>query len=172
MKITGYQLMDRIEALREQAQTINGQFTSALFRFKEDTDVKPEPRDLMTRYLDTERRVAALQAAQAAYNVRVTVDVMGDILSLQQAVKLIGSATRIKNNWISASKPSQESNPYSNYLELVRDKDNLYAQRVVGIEECLQLATAASDRVAALKQAIRSGNATEIDLDVAEELFT
>src|SRR2546427_135904 len=92
MKVTGYQLMDRIETLREQAQTINGQFTGSLFRFQEGAEVKPDPRDLMARYLEAEKRVATLQAVQAAYNVRVMVDVLGEQMSLQQAVKLIGSA--------------------------------------------------------------------------------
>ena len=86
-------------------------------------------------------------------------------------MKLIGSATRIKNNWLTASKTSQESNHYSSYHELVRDKDNLYAQRVVGIEECLQLSGTASDLATALKQAIRSGNAVEVDLDLDPSLL-
>lgn len=145
MKVTGYQLMDRIETLRELAQTINGQFTGSLFRFQDDAEAKPDPRDLMQRYLEAEKRVAMLQKAQADYNVRVTVDVLGERMSLQQAVKLIGSATRIKNNWLAASKNSPETNSYSSYHELVRDKDNVYAQRVVGIEECLQLSGAAAD---------------------------
>src|SRR5690242_841716 len=125
MRITGYQLMDRIETLREQAQTINGQFTSSLFRFPDNAEAKPDPRDLMQRYLETEKRVAALQAAQALYNTRIQVDVLGERISLQQAVKLIGSATRIKNNWLTASKASQEKDSYASYYELVRDKDNL-----------------------------------------------
>ena len=171
MKVTGYQLMDRIEALREQAQAINGQFTGSLFQFQDASEEKPDPRDLMGRYLEAEKRVAALQSAQAVYNVRVTVDVLGEQMTLQQAVKLIGSATRIKNNWLTASKNSPEKDSYSAYHELVRDKDNLYAQRVVGIEECLRLSEAASDLATALKQAIRSGNAAEVELDIDPSLF-
>lgn len=171
MKVTGYQLMDRIETLREQAQTINGQFTGSLFRFQNDVEVKPDPRELMERYLEAEKRVATLQSVQSAYNVRVTVDVLGEPMLLQQAVKLIGSATRIKNNWLTASKNSTESNVYSSYHELVRDKDNLYAQRVVGIEECLALSESASALMMALKQAIRSGNGVEVELDVDPSLL-
>ena len=164
-------MMDRIEALREQSQTINSQFVGSLFRFHENVEEKPEPRELMKRYLEAEKRVAALQTAQATYNIQVKVEVLGERMSLQQAVKLIGSATRIKNNWLTASKNSPESNSYSSYNELVRDKDNLYAQRVVGVEECLQLSSLASDLAMALKQAIRSGNAAEIEMDVDLDLF-
>lgn len=171
MKVTGYQLMDRIEALREQAHTINGQFTASLFRFTAGTEEKPDPRDLMKDYADCERKVALLQAAQAAYNVRVTVDIQGEQMALQQAVKLIGSVNKIKSNWLAAVKNTQDKNSYSGYYELVRDKTSEYAQRVVSIEECLRLSKEASDLVTALKQAIRAGNAAEIELDIDASLF-
>ena len=172
MKITRYQLMDRIETLREQAQTINGQFTGSLFRFRQDAEAKPDPRELMQRYLEAEKRVATLQGVQVAYNVRVMVDVLGEAMSLQQAVKLIGSATRFKNNWLAAPKPGQENNNYvTAFYDLVRQKENLYAERVVSVEECVQLSGTASDLATALKQAIRSGNATEVELEVDSALF-
>jgi prophage DNA circulation protein len=171
MKVTGYQLMDRIEVLREQAQTINGQFTGSLFRFAEATEEKPDPRDLMKDYAGCERKVALLQAAQAAYNVRVTIDVLGEQMLLQQAIKLIGSINRVKNNWLAAMKTSQDKNSYSSYYELVRDKTNEYAQRVVSIEECLRLSKEASDLTTALKQAIRTGNAAEIEIDLDPSIF-
>jgi hypothetical protein len=171
MKITGYKLMDRIEALREQAQTINGQFTTSLYRFEEAIEEKPDPRELMKQYVECEKKVALLQASQAAYNVTVKVEVLGEEMSLQQAVKLVGSANRIKNNWLSALKATQDKNSYASYYDLVRDKTNEYAQRVVSIEECLRLSQEASDRSAALKQAIRSGNATEVEMEIAPSLF-
>lgn len=171
MKVTGYQLMDRIEALREQAQTVNGQFTGSLFRFANVSEEKPDPRELMKAYMDCERKVSLLQAAQATYNVCVTVEVLGEQILLQQAVKLIGSANRVKNNWLSASKNSTDTNSYSPYHELVRDKNNEYAQRVVSIEECLRLSRETSDFVTALKQAIRAGNAVEIEVEIAPAVF-
>lgn len=171
MKVTGYQLMDQIEVLREQAQTINGQFTGSLFRFAEATEEKPDPRELMKAYVECERKVALLQAAQAAYNVRVNVEALGEQMLLQQAVKLIGSANRVKNNWLAASKNSPDNNSYSSYYEMVRDKTNEYAQRVVSMEECLRLSKASSDFATALKQAIRAGNATEIELELDPSIF-
>lgn len=171
MKITGYQLMDRIEVLRQEAQTINGQFTGSLHRFANGGEEKPDPRSLMQAYTECERKVATLQAAQAAYNVQVRVEVQGETMLLQEAVKLIGSANRVRNNWLSASKSSQDNNSYSSYYELVRDKDNEYAQRVVSIEECLRLSKEAAERVTALKQAIRSGKAMEIDIEIDPSVF-
>ena len=174
MRVTGYQLMDRIEALRERAQTLNGQFLGSLFRFEKDAEIKRDPRDLMQAYLECEKKVAALQEAQAAYNVRVSVNVQGEALSLQQAVKLVGSANRIKNNWLAASKDNPDPQAHSHYYysaTLERSKDMEYAQRVVGQAECLRLSEMAADYAAALKQAIRTGNATEIDLDISSELL-
>ena len=77
----------------------------------------------------------------------------------------------MKNNWLSVSKNSTETNSYSPYHELVRDKNNEYAQRVVSIEECLRLSRETSDFVTALKQAIRAGNAVEIEVEIAPAVF-
>ncbi len=171
MKVTGFQLMDRIEVSREQAQTINSQFTGSLFRFAEATEDNPDPRQLMKDYADCERQVALLQAAQSAYNVRVMVGVLGEQMALQQAIKLIGSVNKIKNNWLAATKNTQDKNNYSNYYDLVRDKTSEYAKRVVSVEECLRLSKEASDLTTALKQAIRAGNAVEIDIDINPSVF-
>jgi hypothetical protein len=175
MKVTGYQLMDRIEALRQQAQTISGQFADSLYRFADPTEEKADPRDLMRDYMACERQVALLQAAQAAYNVRVTVDVAGEVMSLQQAVKLIGSANRVKTNWLSTVKPPSEQRGVVSHYYIttgnVRDKDSEYAVRVVSIPECLRLSQEATDFATALKQAIRAGNAVELDLDIDPGLF-
>ncbi len=45
MKITGFQLMDRMEALREQGQLVNKQFVRSLFRFADD-QTQPGPTRL------------------------------------------------------------------------------------------------------------------------------
>ena len=171
MKVTGFQIMDRIVALREQSQTLNSQFTTSLYHFEKEVAEKPDPRVLMTTYLDNERKVALLQEAQAAYNLKVIVEVLDEKMSLQNAVKLIGSVTRVKNNWLAASKPNTDANSYASYYQMVRDKENEYAQRAVGVEECLRLSNEAADLMAALKQAIRSGNAAEIELEIDPSLF-
>ncbi len=171
MKITGYQLMDRIEVLREQAQTINSQFTGSLLRFAEETEKKPDPQKLMKDYIECERKVAILQAAQASYNVNVTVEVLGESMSLQEAVKIIGSANRVKDNWLAAVKAGTQKASYGEFYDLVRAKDNEYAQRAVTVEECLRLSKEASDFATALKQAIRAGNATEVNVNIDPSMF-
>jgi hypothetical protein len=173
VKVTGFQLMDRIELAREQAQTINGQFIGSLFRFVGTNEEKPDPRQLMKDYAQCERQVALLQTAQAIYNTRVTVEVQGERMLLQTAIKLIGSVNKVKSNWLTATKNTQDKNNYTftSYYDMVRDPNSMYAERVVSIEECLNLSKEASDLATALKQAIRSGNAVEIDLEVDPSLF-
>lgn len=170
MKITGYQLMDRLEELKEQAQTLDSQFKAALFQFADERGRQPDPRELMREYGEIERKVAMLQEAQAAYNLRVAVSVDGMSMSLHRAVKLIGSANRVKNQWKSASQ--ENANPYSPYgAQRQRDKENEYAERMVPVDEALQLSEIAARQAAALKRAIRSGNASELELEIDDSLF-
>ena len=170
MKITGYQLMDRLEELKEQAQTLDSQFKGALFQFAEERGKQPDPRELMREYGEVEQKVARLQEAQAEYNLRVAVTVAGESMSLHRAVKLIGGANRVKNQWKSAAQ--ENANPYGVYgAQRQRDKENEYAERIVPVEEALQLSETAGRQAAALKRAIRAGNAAEVELELDEALF-
>ena len=60
MKITGYQLMDRLEELKEQAKTYDGQFKGSLFRFEAD-EKKADPRDLMASYESCESKITQIR---------------------------------------------------------------------------------------------------------------
>lgn len=53
-----------------------------------------------------------------------------------------------------------------------RTKEAEYAKKVISEAQAQELADDASRRALAVKQAIRSGNAREIEMDVAEELFS
>ena len=170
MKITGYQLMDRLEELKEQAQILDGQFKAALFQFAEERAALKDPRVLMRDYGAIERKVALLQEAQSVYNLRVTVSAAGEEMTLERAVKRIGSANRVKNQWKTASQ--ENANPYAAYGGArQRDKENEYAERIVPVEEALQLSDVAGREAAALKRAIRAGNAAEVELEIDAALF-
>ncbi len=118
-----------------------------------------------------ERKIALLQTAQAQYNSRVQVEVRGETMPLQQAIKMYGSIKLIKQNWQTAAKPDPTDASKQRYYTggnefLSRDKDTEYAQRVVSMEECQRLAEDAANLALALKQAIRSGNAAIIDVEM------
>ncbi|MCS6776636.1 MAG: hypothetical protein RMJ43_09385 [Chloroherpetonaceae bacterium] len=169
MKVTGYMILDRIEALQERASLLEDQFEPALFRFRDESEQRPDPRELMRAYEQCERKIALLQEAQAHYNLRVSVTVAGETMTLQRAVKLIGTMGRIRNLWKEAVEDTEGR--YLRPLRRQRDRDAEYAERVVSVAECLHSAEEAGRLATAFKQAVRAGNATEVDLDLDPDVF-
>ena len=86
MRLTGYQLMDRLEELKGQAKTLDGQFGGALYRFESEEE-KGDPRQIMAAYAECERKITLIQEAQARYNLAVAVTVDGDEMTLHRAVR-------------------------------------------------------------------------------------
>lgn len=170
MKVTGYMILDRIEALQERTRLLEDQFEPALFRFRNESDSRPDPRELLRDYERCERKIALLQEAQARYNLQVSVTVAGETMTLQRAVKLIGTMGRIRNLWQEAVEEAES--PYLRPRRRQRDRDAEYAERMVSVTECLRLAEEAGRLATAFKQAVRAGNATEVDLDMDPEVFT
>jgi hypothetical protein len=169
MIITGNRILDALDMLKERVKALDAQFKPSLFRF-DDEDEKRDPRDIVREYEALQARIARLQEAQSAYNLRVEVDVLGERVTLQRVLHLIGSATRVKAHWLSAASPEEQPAYLYNPMRQ-RDKEHEYAKRVVPMAEAQQLADRASLNAMALKQAIRSGNAREVDLDVPDALF-
>jgi hypothetical protein len=170
MIITGNKLLDALDFLKERVKTLDAQFKASLFRF-EDDEAKPDPRELIREFQAAHDRIARLQEVQAAYNLRVEVEVLGERMSLQRVLHLIGAAGRVKAHWLSATSDEEQANFYAFNALRQRDKEHEYAKRVVPLEEAQELADRASRWAMALKQAIRSGNAREVEMEVEEELL-
>ncbi len=171
MLITGNRILDALDMLKERVKSLDTQFKPSLFRFEDESeDENRDPREIIKEYEAIQERIARLQEAQAAYNLRVEVEVLDERMTLQRVLHLIGSASRVKAHWLSAASP-EEQNIYAFNAQRQRDKEHEYAKRFVPMSEAQSLADQASRRAMALKQAIRSGNAREIELDVAEDLF-
>lgn len=170
MQVTGNKILDALDFLKERAKTLDFQFQSSLYAFEDEPPAR-DPRDLMAELDQVQTRIARLQEVQSAYNLRVEVEVQGEKMTLQRVLQLISAANRAKALWAKAAAPEAE-NPYAFSHNLrQRDKDNEYARPVVPLGEAQELANAATRRALAFKQAIRSGNACEVDLDVTPELF-
>ena len=168
MIVTGHKILDALDYLKERAKTVEGQFTASLHRFEGD-ESKRDPREIVDEYDKIQRHVARLMEVQANYNVLVEIQVQGESMSLQRVLQLISSANRIKNLWSSVSVSQPTMYHYGN--PLARDKEHEYAKPVVSLAEAEELSSKASLRAMALKQAIRSGNAREVELEVEPELF-
>ena len=171
MKVTGNKILDSLDILRERVKTLDAQFSASLYAFEGDEPAR-DPRELMRELQQCHDRIARLQEIQAAYNLAVTVEVQGETMTLQRVLQLIAGANRAKTLWAKAATPDSE-NPYAMYGHGARqrDKDNEYAQPVVAAAEAQELANAATRRALAFKQAIRSGNAREVELDVEAAIF-
>jgi len=163
MKITGYQLTYRLRELQDQREIVSTQFNASLFQFAEEQESKQEPLELMRVFRECERKIATLQVAQASYNLAVTVEVMGETMTLHEAVKLVGGAARAAKMWKDAAKNTGR-NPYA-LGDASRDKDHEYARRMVSVQECLEQATQTGRWASALRQAVQTANGTEMELE-------
>jgi hypothetical protein len=163
MKITGFQLTYRLRELQDTREIAQAQFNDALFQFETAAEGAPTPVELSRILQECERKIAILQVAQARYNLAVEVDVLGERISLHQAVKQVGGAGRLAKMWKDAAKKTG-ANPYS-YGEMSRDKDHEYAKRTVSVQECLERSTHATRWASALRQAIQLGNGVEMEIE-------
>lgn len=169
MIITGNMILDALDFLKERVKALESQFSGSLFRFADEED-KRDPREILREFQELQARIARLMEVQAAYNLRVRVSVLGEEMSLQRVLHQVSSANRVKTLWSQAAE-QKPANAYHFVNPLARDKEHEYAKPVVPALEARELADVASRAALALKQAIRSGNAREVELDVAPELF-
>lgn len=173
MQITGHMILDALDFLKERVKALESQFSGSLFRFADEDD-KPDPREVLREFEELQARIARLMEAQAAYNLKVQVSVLGEEMSLQRVLHAVSSANRVKALWTQAAE--QKSTAQNRYAflhsnSLSRDKEHEYAKPVVPAPEARELADAATRVALAYKQAIRSGNAREVEMDIAPELF-
>jgi hypothetical protein len=166
MLVTGFKLTFRLKELQDLREIAATQFGASLFQFEAERGSKQTPDALMQTYDDCERKIAALQVAQARYNLAVPVEVLGVRMTLHEAVKLVGGAARAAKMWKDAAKNTGQ-NPYQ-FAGLSRDKDHEYAERTVSVQECLERSQAATRWASALRQAIQLGNNTELEIEGLE----
>ena len=171
MIITGNMILDALDFLKERVKALETQFSASLFRFADEED-KRDPRQILREFEELQARIAQLMEVQAAYNLRVQVTVLGEEMSLQRVLHMVSSANRVKSLWAQAAE-QKLANQYSFHLmnPLSRDKEHEYAKPVVPVSEARELADIATRTALAFKQAIRSGNAREVEMDVTPEVF-
>lgn len=166
MKITGYRLQHTLRELAHTRDIAAGQFDDSLKVFP--GEMKARPQDIMTAYLDAEGKIARLQTGQALYNLKVQVDVLGKRMTLSEAVKLVGGAGRAEKMWRSVAAPKKDR--YS-YERDTRDATAVVATATVTTAEAATLAKEAARWASALREAIQTGNATEIEMELDPALF-
>lgn len=174
MQTNGYKLRAALKSLEMQIEAATRVFNDCLLKFA--GEAKPTPDEAMGVLKGLETRVAKLQAAQATYNTKVQVDVLGNAMTLAEAVKRNGMAGRIVALWKRASgatNPNQrryEPALYSD-VQVVREGE-IRQVRTISDMDAIKRAVEAEKFASALRGAIAEGNATHVELDLDPTLFT
>jgi hypothetical protein len=172
MKVTGYMLREAIKRHELRRDVAARSFNDSLKAFP--GEVKDNPADIVEQFLAAERATAALQTAQMRYNLAVKIDLYGHgwdrtTMTLAEAIKLIGGEGRVEKMWRSAAGPSKKDRYYSDD-EI--DPSHIRAQPTIKPQEAVKLATVAGKRAGALRAAIATANATEVEIeDLSPALF-
>jgi hypothetical protein len=164
MKINGYVLQHAIRELESAREVAAQQFASNILQFESQED-KLELPEVFARFTTLESKIAQVQCAQARYNLAVQVEVLGQAMSLHQAVKLVGGAGRAEKMWKTVVKGGEQTNHRYYSQETSRTKENEYAKRSISVANALAHAKHAAKLASALRQAIQLGNATDLDLE-------
>jgi len=175
MKTTGYKLQAAIKRAKSGKEIQNHLFNENLFQFVTEDNV--DTGTVWESWLKDEKRVVKLQVLQQEYNQAVKVKVMGEEISLTEAVKQLGVATRAERVWKSAAKGSTYKTRAARRWDSdtnarTRDAGTQYAKPVFTVDFCQEKAKSYGMVSGALKEAIQNGNAKEVDLaEATESLF-
>jgi hypothetical protein len=168
MKVTGYQLREAIKQQTLKRDSLASSFNGTLKVFPEDK--KESPNDVMNDFLAAELAVTKLQLAQMRYNLAVQVNVLGERITLAEAIKRVGGPARAEKMWRSVNSPKRDS--YYNRDDDEIDPNKIRAVSVITAKESLKLAQGAAKHAGAFRAAIATGNAVEVEIeDLSSELF-
>lgn len=168
MKINGYMLREAIKRQVLRRDTSAALFNDSLKAFPGEQ--KQTPDDIMRAFAVADGAIAALQVAQAQYNLAVLVAIRSAAVPvpLSYAVKLLGGYGRADKMWRSAAAP--ERDPW-HHRDQERDSTKQYAALVLSREDLMTRAVAAGRAVGSLREAIASANAQMVDIDLDPSLF-
>lgn len=162
MKITGYALREAIKQFELRRDTASRGFNGTLKAFPDEK--KDKPQEVVNQYLAAEKAIAQLQVAQMRYNLAVTVEILGEKMTLAEAIKRVGGPARAEKMWRTAAGPVADR--YGGYHnEDVRDPNQVRSTATVTPQEATKLASASAKQAGAYRAAIATGNAREIELE-------
>ena len=162
MKVTGYLLREAIKIQELRRDTAARAFDGSLKAFKDE--VKEKPHDVVQAFLKAERAVAALQTAQMRYNLTVKVKLDNELITLGEAVKLVGGVARAEKMWRKAAGPKPDR--YGGYMnEDEMDPTKIRAKAQITPTEATNQAAIVAKRAGALRAAIATGNTVEVDIE-------
>jgi len=161
MITTGYMLREALRRWGLLKDSHFSRFGVGLSYFPGDP--QPDPTAIGEAFNHAEDVIAALQMAQARYNLLVKVDIQGRTLPLGEAVKRIGGAGRYEKMWRDATGAKKDRFGYRN--DDTRKTDEIRAIRTVDVDTCLIHAKKAAKFAGDLRAAIATGNATKLSCE-------
>jgi len=168
MKITGYKLREAIKQQELRRDTAASMFDDSLKVFPDET--KTAPQDVVKAFLDAETAVARLQTAQMRFNLAVSVDVLGEKMTLAEAIKRVGGQGRAEKMWRSAAGGKRRERYGYDDDEL--DPTKVRAKPTITPDTAVKLASSAGRVAGAFRAAIATANAQEIEIEnLLPELF-
>lgn len=164
MQVTGYILQTRIRTLKTEVESYATQFSNGTAKFADEE--KLGVKEAYQQFDRAERELARYQTAQTIFNLRVKVNVLGESMTLCEAIKRVGGAGRAEAMWKELVAPKRDR--YSRDESVVRDKDKEYATKTYSLTEAQAQARSAASYASALRAAIQAANAKEIEIPDSE----
>ena len=159
-KVTGYALKEQIKRATMVRDTTASLFDDSLSKFPDET--KDEPQMVVDRFKAADLALAKIQVVQQRYNLAVEVEVLGEKMSLCEAIKRVGGAGRVEKMWRSCAGVKKERYGYRGD-EDTRDPNMIRSEATINQSQALELAQEGAKIAGAIRAAIATGNAKEVD---------
>lgn len=169
MQITGYKLKEAIQTWEMRRQSLNDEWNLSLAKFEKEE--KRTPTEIYKDIRTAELAIAHLQATQAKYNIDIKVDIIGEAVTLCEAVKRVGGANRLRSMWDAALEKRRHHSYHHQDDPNVRDPTKEYSEGTVTPQEVAKHKEAAQKYVNALRAGINMANAVSTNLDIDPKLF-
>ena len=168
MEVNGNMIMDALQRADDDKNMANSTFRETLFAFPEEA--KKDPAGKISELARAERRIADLQIVQEQYNFSLFVMINDRKITLADAVKRLGGASRVEKMWrIAAVETGRDR---WNSIDRERNKDSVYSIRQITVERAKAGQKDARRLTGQLKTAIREANTTPVKFkEVNPELF-
>lgn len=159
MNVTGFLIREAIKRWELRRDAAAAQFDDSLTKFKEEE--KQHPTDVSAAVELAEQAVARLETAQTKYNMTVMVEVQGKKMTLCEAIKRLGGASRVEKMWRKAATPAKGR---YDYLTPTTERDPTKDRAVATMlkKDMVDRANKAAVVTGSLRAAIAKGNGTEV----------
>ena len=161
MKVSGYKLREAIKQYELRRDTSAAMFEDTLKKFPNEE--KASPQTVVVAYQEAEIAVAKLMTAQMVYNLAISVDVLGEKMTLAEAIKRVGGAGRLEKMWRSAASGKRKDRYYSETDTL--DLNQIRAVTTIDSTVAVELATKAGRVSGAFRAVIATANAQEVEIE-------